>query len=320
MPNSKERALAKAVLTELWPGSDGALKEQSKDGGAPKKVVVQFNPETLKVSFSNQNAGGNQPGGSSTQFVGKGATKLSLQLWFDVQLPLPSGAGDPGGDVRKLTSEVAYFMTPQETTKNGETGLLPPGVQFQWGTFMFKGTVDSLEENLEYFSEEGKPLRASMSVNISKQDLAIEFGDPSKGVTSPAAEAARAASGGPNSPAPGTRPMQPARDGDTVQGASSKAGVGDWKKVALANGIENPRLVPPGKLLDVSGTVSVSAAASLGLSGATAPSFKGSAGVSARAGVSGSIGGSASIGASVGGSASIGGSASASASTSLRLR
>jgi len=291
MPNAKERALAKAVLTELWPGSDGALKEQNKDGGEPRKVVVQFNPETLKVSFSNQNAGGSQPGGSSTQFVGKGATKLSLQLWFDVQLPLPAGAADPGGDVRKLTSEVAYFMTPQETTKNGETGLLPPGVQFQWGTFMFKGTVDSLEESLEYFSEEGKPLRASMSVNISKQDLAIEFGDPNKGVTSPAAEAARAASGGKGSAAPGTRPMQPARDGDTVQGASSKAGVGDWKKVALANGIENPRLVPPGKLLDVSGTVSVSAAASLGLSGATAPSLRGSAGFSA--GASGSIGGSA---------------------------
>lgn len=308
MPNPKERALAKAVLTELWPGSDGALKEQNKDGGAAKKVVVQFNPETLKVSFSNQNAGGSQPGGSSTQFVGKGATKLALQLWFDVQLPLPAGATDPQGDVRKLTSEVAYFMTPQETTKDGETGLLPPGVQFQWGTFMFKGTVDSLEESLEYFSEEGKPLRASMSVNISKQDLAIEFGDPSKGVTSPAAQAARAASGGQNSAAPGTRPMQPARDGDTVQAASAKAGVGDWKKVALANGIENPRLVPPGKLLDMSGTVSGAAAASLGLSGATAPSLKGSAGASAF-GAAASAGASASVG---------GASAAASASTLSR--
>ncbi|HEU0054219.1 MAG TPA: hypothetical protein VFQ39_13625 [Longimicrobium sp.] len=319
MPNPKQRALAKAVLTELWPGSDNALQERNKDGGPAKKVVVQFNPETLKVSFANQNAGGSQPGGSSSQFVGKGTTKLSLQLWFDVQLPLPEGTADPQGDVRNLTKEVAYFMTPQETTKDGQTGLLPPGVQFQWGTFLFKGTVDSLEESLEFFSEDGKPLRASVTVNVSKQDLGIEFGDAGKGFTSPAAaEAAKAASGGQGAPAPGTQPRQMAAAGDTVQGAAAKAGVSDWKKVALANGIENPRILPPGQLLDVSGTVSTSAAASLGLSGATSLSAKTSVG----GGIGGSLtgGGSVSVAGTIGGSASIGGSAGASVSASFTLR
>ncbi|HYH78818.1 MAG TPA: hypothetical protein VEX86_03455 [Longimicrobium sp.] len=315
MPNSKERALAKAVLTEMWPGSEGPLEERNKDGGPAKKVVVQFNPETLKVSFSNQNAGGTQPSGSATQFVGAGTTKLSLELWFDVQLPLHSSTPNPGGDVRSLTSAVTYFMTPQDTTVDGVDGKLPPGVQFQWGTFLFKGTVDSLEESLEYFSEEGKPLRASMSLNISRQDMVVEFGDPAKGVTSEAAKAATAASGGKDSPAPGTRPMQPARDGDTVQAASAKAGVGDWKKVALANGIENPRLVPPGKLLDVSGAVSASAAASLGLSGATAASARGSAGFSASA--SAGLAASAALASSA---SAAGASAGAAASALTRTR
>ena len=102
--------LEKATLTELWPGSDNALAERNKDGGEPKRVTVQFNPQTLKVSLSNQNAGGTQPGGSSTQFVGQGTTKLSLELWFDVTLPHASG-DDPRGDVRNLTKDVAYFMT-----------------------------------------------------------------------------------------------------------------------------------------------------------------------------------------------------------------
>jgi hypothetical protein len=283
--------LEKAVLTELWPGSDDVLAEQNKDGGAPKRVTVQFNPQTLKLSFANQNAGGDQPGGSPTQFVGKGTTKLSLELWFDVTLPLPTGADDPQGDVRNLTKEVAFFMTPQSVTKDGQTGLLPPGVQFQWGTFLFKGTLSTMDETLELFSEDGKPLRAGVQLSLSKQDLAFEFGKAGEG----------GEKGG-----PGTQPMEMARDGDTVQGAAARAGVSDWKGVAIANGIENPRLVAPGALLNVTGGASASGAASLGLTGGAARS---ATGASAAASASGAI--------TVAGSGS--GSSGLSASASLRF-
>ncbi|HEX8905233.1 MAG TPA: hypothetical protein VF771_10350, partial [Longimicrobiaceae bacterium] len=273
----KPGTLEKATLTEMWPGSDNQLKEQNKDGGAAKKVTVQFNPQTLKVSFSNQNAGGNQPGGSATQFVGQGTTKLSLELWFDVTLPRPTGGSDPQGDVRNLTKEIAYFMTPQEVTKEGKKGLVPPGVQFHWGTFLFKGTVDSIEETLELFSEDGKPLRAGMQLTMSKQDLKFEFGKAGAG----GAGGGSAGGLGPGAgPAAGTQPLQMASAGGTVQGLSAKAGVGDWKAVAISNGIENPRMVSPGALLNVSGSISAKGAATLGLTGATA------VGVSARGGVS----------------------------------
>lgn len=235
--------LAKATLSELWPGSDNKLTEQNKDGGPAKKVTVQFNPQTLKVALTNQNAGG-QPGGGATQFVGQGNTKLTLELWFDVQLPLPEGTPDPAGDVRSLTRDVAYFMTPQHVTRGAESGLLPPAVQFLWGTFLFKGTVDQMNETLEHFSEDGHPLRALVSMTISKQDLFFEFGTAKPGA---GAGAPGAPGGGP--PA-GTTPMAPARQGETVQQAAARAG-SDWKQVALANGIENPRIVPPGKLLNV---------------------------------------------------------------------
>ena len=302
--------LEKATLTELWPGSDNALAERNKDGGEPKRVTVQFNPQTLKVSLSNQNAGGTQPGGSSTQFVGQGTTKLSLELWFDVTLPHASG-DDPRGDVRNLTKDVAYFMTPQEVTRGTEKGLLPPGVQFQWGTFLFKGTVDSMDETLELFSEDGKPLRAGVNLSLSKQDLKFEFGAATPGPGP--ASGGRPGGGGPGgAPPAGTQPLQMARAGDTVQGAATRAGVADWKAVAVANGIENPRAVAPGSLLNLSGAPSAAGAARLGLTGATSIIPPVSATASASASVSASE-----SGITVAGSGS--GSSGLSASASLRL-
>lgn len=262
----KPGTLEKAVLTEMWPGQDKQLRPQSKTGGPAKRVTVQLNPQTLKISLSNQNAGGSQPGGSSTQFVGQGTTKLSLELWFDATLPLPTGGEDPKGDVRNLTKEVAYFMTPQEVTKQGKKGLVPPAVQFQWGTFLFKGTVDSMEETLELFSEDGKPLRAGVQLSLSKQNLQFEFGSGVGGGGGGGGAGVLGAVPGGAAP-PGTQPLEMARAGDTVQAASARAGVSDWKAVAIANGIENPRLVAPGALLNVSGSAS-GGAATLGLTGA----------------------------------------------------
>jgi Contractile injection system tube protein len=294
----KPGTLEKATLTELWPGSDNQLAERNKDGGPPRRVTVQFNPQTLKVTLSNQNAGGSQPGGSSTQFVGQGTTKLTLELWFDVTLPRPAG-DDPGGDVRNLTREIAYFMTPQEVTRGSERGLLPPGVLFHWGTFLFKGTVDSMDETLELFSEDGKPLRAGVNLSLSKQDLKFEFGAAGKGAN-PAGLGRPGGGGFGGLPGAGTQPLQMARAGETVQAAAARAGIGDWKAVAVANGIENPRRVAPGALLDLSGTASAAGAARLGLTGATASApatsaSVASAGITATGSASGGLTASASL-------------------------
>ncbi|HEY0022145.1 MAG TPA: hypothetical protein VGB24_04520 [Longimicrobium sp.] len=302
--------LEKATLTEMWPGSDNELKAVNATGGTAKKVTVQFNPQSLKLTFSNQNAGGSQPAGA-VQFVGQSTTKLSLELWFDVTLPIAEGQADPKGDVRNLTKEIAYFMTPQKVTQKGQTGLLPPAVEFHWGSFLFKGTIDSMDETLELFSETGKPLRAGMQLSLSKQNMSFEFGKPgTPGTTSPGGGGGPGGGGVPGAgPAAGTQPLAMAKAGDTIQGASARLGVGDWKAMAVANGIENPRMVSPGALLNVSGSVSGSGAEKLGLTGATSLGASASAGVSASAQSSGSI--------TVAGSGS--GSSGLSAAASLRF-
>src|SRR5260370_37107704 len=101
--------LKTATIEEIWWTDSGAVKSGTPSGNPPKSFSVQFNPQTLKVNFTNQKAGGDQPKGSSTQFVGKGVTKLSLELWFDIALAIEQGRGSGDSDVRRLTEEVAYF-------------------------------------------------------------------------------------------------------------------------------------------------------------------------------------------------------------------
>src|SRR6185437_7029443 len=159
--------LAKAELREL---DANFSKEINQD----KWTKVQFNPDTLKVAFANQIAtpsgSGDQNGPQARQFVGAGTTKLSVQLYFDVTSELPQGL-PAVDDVRKLTQRVAYFITPTGDPKNKPKKYIPPAVRFRWGTFQFDGIMESLEESLEMFSFEGRPLRASVSLSLSQQKI-----------------------------------------------------------------------------------------------------------------------------------------------------
>jgi hypothetical protein len=202
-------------------------------------VKVQFNPESLKVSFANQVStpagAGDQTGTPARQFVGAGTTKLSLQLWFDVTAPVPEGL-PAENDVRKLTQKVAYFITPQEDNKKK---LVPPALRFVWGSFQFDGVMDSLEESLELFSSDGRPLRASMTLSLSQQKITkFAFRDV------PGAGAGLAT--------PGTRALTQAPAGATLQGlAAARGSADDWQAIAAANNIENPRILQPGQLIDL---------------------------------------------------------------------
>src|SRR5262249_47458104 len=244
--------MAKAELRQL----DASFAQEINPD---KWVEVQFNPETLKVSFANQIAqpsgGGDQNGPQARQFVGAGTTKLALQIWFDVSAPLTDR--NRADDVRKLTQKVAYFITPE--SKDGK--FIPPAVRFLWGSFQFDGLMDSLEESLEFFSPDGRPLRASMSLALSQQKITLFTFRPT---------ANPPGSGGPGGAAPGTRPLTEAPAGSTLQGLTAGLGLGlSWQGIAAANGIENPRLLAPGQLIDMNVSASAGASASLGAQGGT---------------------------------------------------
>src|SRR5687768_5867792 len=149
--------LAKAKLFELDANFTNVINPQ-------RAMEVQFNPDSLKVSFANQlQPQGDQNGPQTRQFVGAGTTKLSVTLWFDVNAPQRAILKE--SDVRKLSQKVAYFITPR-LADDDKSKLLPPAVRFVWGSFRFDGMIDSMEENLEFFSSEGIPQRASVALAL----------------------------------------------------------------------------------------------------------------------------------------------------------
>jgi len=232
--------LAKAELREL----DADFANEINPG---KHMKVQFNPETLKVTFANQlqqpSGAGDQRGTPARQFVGAGTTKLSLQLWFDVTAPKPQ-ADASVNDVRRLTQKVAYYITPKQPSGGSANQFVPPAIRFVWGSFQFDGMMDSLEENLEFFSADGRPLRASVAISLSQQKITAFTFLPTGG--------AGGAGGAAAAPSAGTQPLTQAPAASTFQGLADAQGRGgDWQSAATANGIENPRRLATGQLVDM---------------------------------------------------------------------
>jgi len=231
---SNSTPLAKAELRELAPDFQQEINPE-------RTMQVQFNPETLRVSFANQleTPSGDQRGQQGRQFVGAGTTKLSVMLWFDVNAPQPKGSNE--GDVRKLTEKVAYFITPRQSDHD-RGKMVPPIVRFVWGSFRFDGMMESMEESIEFFSNEGIPQRANVSLGLSQQRI-TEFAFAREAAPPPG-------TGLGNSPA-GTRPLAQASSGSSLQSIVSASGKDDWQSIAAANGIENPRRLKPGQLVDL---------------------------------------------------------------------
>ncbi|OZG70301.1 hypothetical protein BTA51_26635 [Hahella sp. CCB-MM4] len=326
-------------------------------------IDVQFNPTTLKVSLSNTLKENQRNGNSrAAQFVDKSSSSLTVELIFDTTFvdnssdqgtgssdsassnsgSSPSSGGSSsqgssanqiqqGSDVRNLTKKIAEtFLKPRAGSNNRKKA--PRRCLFQWGSFEFIGLVESYEETLDFFSKEGRPLRATLSLKL-KEDR-FQFRQRTEGVAaaqtddpptlSPTGNADSAAdnnadSNGAGDQPPGEGATNPANEA-AGQSASPVPGNSDgkgssWRDNAMFNGCENPRL-PSGSMLalpsaSLSASVNIKASASAGVGA----SFSAGAGVSSGF----SAGASAGVSASAGASVQSGVSASASSVAQVRV-
>ena len=229
-------------------------------------IKVQFNPQTIQINYSfvgnrgSVGAAKNTAEGSATQQsnhrTDHAVTLSSLNLFFDTT--------ENGENVQDYTGKIAKLLMLPEPK-------VSPMVRFHWGKFIFKGTINSMQESLDYFSPDGTPLRATVTLGLSmtpdkarvapsKSDSSgggIAFG-ASLGVNAGAslsagisASVGLSASANVNfGAAVGTSPLTLAASGDSIQNISMRAGV-DWKAVASANGIDNPRKLQAGAVLNL---------------------------------------------------------------------
>jgi nucleoid-associated protein YgaU len=201
------------------------------------KVPFMFNPEEFSVEKSNNFAAVNIPGLSAPliQFVGGEARTVSLDLFFDTY--------EEGQDVRFHTDRITGWDTGSMYSKlsGNKKGLMdidsdlhaPPVCQFVWGAFVFPCIIERATKKFTMFLPEGIPVRATLTVSLKEykevdiqvKELDLKSSDLTK-----------------------TRVV---KKGDSLWSiaAGEYGSPGDWRLIAEANHIVNPRLLDPGQEL-----------------------------------------------------------------------
>jgi hypothetical protein len=265
-----------------------------------KPLEVHFNPASLVYSVENSVA---QQSGNpkKAQYVAQFSGKLTMDLQFDTT--------DTGSDVRTFTNQVALFMQASGNASaaaasnapsasggaQSAPAKAPPVLQFKWGSYVFKGIMDSFKETIDFFSADGIALRSLVSIGLSRQDQVF---DENADLSGPS-------SGG---------SLVPSSSGDSALSMATRGGDPNaTRQLGTDNGLESLRFTG-GASLQIGASVQLNPPAAF----VTAPSAAAGAGLSvgvsmgASAGVSVGVSAGISVGGQISGfGASFGASSSA---------
>jgi nucleoid-associated protein YgaU len=200
------------------------------------QIAVLFNPESYTVVKGVQLADVNIPGLDSpvVQYVRGTNEKLSMDLFFDTT---DLGMVDPVTDVRTLTAAIYNLVKV-----NGDLHA-PPRVKLSWGTAgqltSFGASVspwlvlETISEEFNLFSPGGVPLRAKLHVSF-REAWTIE----------------QQLQATPRHSSDRTTLHRVVR-GETLShiAAQQYNDPEQWRVIADANNLANPRLLTPGTVL-----------------------------------------------------------------------
>ncbi len=206
-------------------------KFYNADSGA-EVVECHFNPADLTINKSNQwkpksSTGSNVP---DVTFGGGGARTLQMSLVFDTY--------EAKSDVREATDKVLALMDADPIKTPSGSQKRPPHVEFGWGAFRsFRGVITQVSQKFTLFLPDGTPVRATLQVTLQEVPKA--------------AAKNRGAGQNPTSLAAGARRMRVVQAGDTIDWIAAEE-LGDpnaWRRIAEANGLDDPRRLRPGRTL-----------------------------------------------------------------------
>lgn len=277
-------ALTKAVLQRL----EDIPKSIKRMQGEQYRVDAQFNPQTLTVTYHT--TGNNGSDLVTDQSKKTGAPKQQTGNTTDISFDLLFDTTETNIDVRLTTIKLAAMIRP--SLLNGDPAPITPRVLFGWGTFIFCGQIQSMTETLDFFSEDGVPLRST--VKLTMTEVPLDRGDPgvlgnvvasgavgfsasvgfSAGVGAGAGVGFSASASLNAGIDVGTTPLTLAQAGDSLQALTGRAGIdASWKAVAATNNIDNPRSIPPGTPLNLNVGASASAISGVGASASASANF-----------------------------------------------
>lgn len=222
-------AITKAKIKILDSSSELKSAAAIVDGDS---IPCIFNPTDFTIQRSVNYNKSNIPGLDHPiqHFISGEAETMSFSLMFDTYGTggdnLPSGVSDSAAaadsgkkDVRDYTDLIMGL-----TEVNPDTHK-PAGVKFVWGTISFEGHIESVSQRFTLFNASGTPVRATVDITLvsEKKDSRLR--------NSPDRTKARTVF-----------------EGDRLY-SFAYAEYGDcaeWRRIAEANGIDNPRLMRSG--------------------------------------------------------------------------
>ena len=233
-------------------------------GAGGKPIPVQFNPASLEYTISNEFDDRNGNAGAR-QVVKKSTSKLTMTLVFDTT--------DTGTSVHELTDKIAAFL-PRPV--NGDKAAAPK-IEFGWGAYKFQGVAEQFKETIDFFSAGGVPLRSSIALTLSGQEVEFQSSKDKQAAVD------QAPPDDPVSAPPGNSPS----DLSSALGDPRAA-----RSIADANGADSLRFggdagfaVGAGVTLAPAAAFSVGASANVGLSAGAGIGVGASAGVGIGIGI-----------------------------------
>jgi hypothetical protein len=187
-------------------------------------ISFQFNPSDYNITHTPKYAddkGISMDGKSIPSFLKSGSTTLSLKMTINGMYSADEKkAKDISDEIKKLRGLVIIDSSLHK----------PPVCKFYWGASIFRGCISGLKVSFTMFTSDGKPVRATADLTVIEQTktaLALESPDRTK-----------------------RRVLS--QDTPLFLVAHNVYGeCGEWRRIAAANGIGNPRRVEPGTVLKI---------------------------------------------------------------------
>jgi nucleoid-associated protein YgaU len=213
--------------------------ERGKVGALPGVIVAGFNPSQLSyqktLSWERVEPAASKTHPSGTlQHRSTSPETLTVELFFDAYA---AGEGGPLGPFAPRAANVGVVGMTDQVARLAQFDAelhRPPVCTIAWGKqTLFRGVLQQLSRTFLLFLEDGTPVRASLNCTFLEAE-----GEVSAARELHSADVAK---------------TYVVRPGDTLAGiaASAYGDASQWRRIAEANRIDDPRRLAPGRTLSI---------------------------------------------------------------------